>query len=80
MGYYYVHGETLDTSGVFPTLKGCIAAAEGVSEREKTVYLVYAQTSNGDRVVGKTAEYETCRKEDMWFFDYSEDWEFNVPS
>ena len=76
MGYYYENEKTLDVSGVFPTLKGCIAAAEGVSERDREVYRVYAQTSSGDRLVGKTAEYETCRNEDMWFFDYSDDWEF----
>lgn len=76
MGYYYENGESLDISGLFPTLKGCIAAAEGVSEREKESYNVYAQTSNGDILVGKTSEYETCRKEEMWFFDYDKSWPF----
>lgn len=77
MGYYYVNGKTLDTSGVFPTLKGCIAAAEGVSEREKETHIVYAQTSNGDMIVGQTAEYETCSRDWLWFFDYDKAWPFN---
>lgn len=76
MGYYHENGLTLDTSGVFPTLKGAIAAAEGVSEREKVSLNVYAQTSDGDKLVGGTAEYLTCKDESMWFFDYSDDWPF----
>ena len=76
MGYYYENGETLDVSGVFPTLKGCIAAAEGVSERDKVSYAVYAQTSNGDRLVGRTAEYLTCKDEPYWFFDDDDSWPF----
>jgi hypothetical protein len=76
MGYWHENAQTLDTSGVFTTLKGCIAAAELISEREKVPYVVYAQTSTGDMLVGKTAEYETCRKEEMWFFDYDESWPF----
>lgn len=76
MGYYYSNEETLDLSGVFPTLKGCIAAAEGVSEREKISFAVYAQTSDGDKLVGKTAEYETCSRDWLWFFDYDDEWPF----
>jgi len=76
VGYYHDNEESLDTSGLFPTLKGCIAAAEGVSERDKATRYVYAQTSSGDMLVGKTDEYETCRGEDMWFFDYDESWPF----
>lgn len=76
MGYYHEHTETLDVSGIFPTLKGCIAAAEGVSEREKQTYNVYAQTSDGDKLVGKTGDYRTCKDESMWFFDYDDNWQF----
>lgn len=76
MGYYYDNGEGLDTSGLFPTLKGCIAAAEGVSDRDNMSYNVYVQTSNGDRLVGRTEQYETCSRDWLWFFDYADDWEF----
>lgn len=80
MGYYYESEKTLDTSGVFPTLKGCVAAAELVSERDKTAHKVYAQTSEGDMLVGKTGEWEV---EDifppviLWVFDFDPDWPFS---
>lgn len=81
MGYYYSNEEALDLSGVFPTLKGAIAAAEGVSERDNVSLKVYAQTSNGDMLVGMTDEYEI---EDgigtlltFWVFDFDEDWPFS---
>ena len=76
MGYYSENTKTLDVSGIFTTLKGCIAAAEGVSDRENVSLTVYAQTSNGDKVVGKTSQYETCSRDWLWFFDYDDKWEF----
>lgn len=73
MAYYFEH-ENLDVSGLFTTLKGCIAAAEGVSDKDKEAVKVYAQTSDGDRLVGKTAEYVGDLT--IWCFDYDYDWPF----
>ena len=74
MGYYWENEKTLDTSGVFTTLKGCVGSAEGVSDREKTSLTVYAQTSQGDMIVGKTAEY--IGDFSIWCFDFNDDWPF----
>jgi hypothetical protein len=77
MGYYYENVKTEDCSGLFPTLKGCIAAAEGVAERDKAEYAVYAQSSGPtDLLVGTVFEYRTCDDEPMWFFDYDDTWPF----
>lgn len=75
MGYYFVNAETEDMSSLFPTLKGCIAAAEGVAERDKTNYQVFAQTSApDDLLVGTVSEYDGDFT--IWCFDYSDDWPF----
>jgi hypothetical protein len=69
--YYYENVKTEDCSGLFPTLKGCIAAAEGVAERDKAEYAVYAQTSGPtDLLVGTVMEAEIMGLgETIWVFD-----------
>jgi hypothetical protein len=75
VGYYYENVKTEDTSGLFPTLKGCIAAAEGVAERDKTEYAVYAQSSGPtDLLVGTVFEY--VGDVTLWAFDYDPTWPF----
>lgn len=69
--YYYENVKTEDTSGLFPTLKGCIAAAEGVAERDNAQYAIYAQTSGPtDLLIGTVMEYITQdEKVKLWCFD-----------
>jgi hypothetical protein len=71
MGYYFENVKTEDTSGLFPTLKGAIAAAEGVAERDKTEYAVYAQTSGPtDLLIGTVFEYVDDKQGiSLWVFD-----------
>jgi hypothetical protein len=78
VSYYYENVKTEDTSGLFPTLKGCIAAAEGVAERDKQEYAVYAQTSQPtDLLVGTVMESEIMGlKESLWVFDFDPSWPF----
>jgi hypothetical protein len=68
MGYYYENISTQDTSGIFPTLKGAVAAAEGVAERDKAEYSVYAQTSGPvDLLIGTVTEF--VGDFTIWVFD-----------